>query len=121
MLLNDFFHILHSKNEQQISTATVQINKKHSIFNGHFPGQPVVPGVCMMQMIKEILEKETNEKLLLKTADHLKFLSVLDPQTNDTVQAEIKSEQGSEGLKVTASLFSADIIYFKLKSVFQAA
>ncbi len=121
MLLNDFFHILDLKIEQQTIAATLKINKQHSIFEGHFPGQPVVPGVCMMQMVKEILEKELKEKLLLSEADHLKFLSVLDPTTTDTIQAEIKSEQSTEGLKVNAALFSADIIYFKLKSVFKPA
>lgn len=121
MLVNDFFHILQSKSEQQTITATLQINKQHSIFEGHFPGLPVVPGVCMMQMIKEILEIDINKKLTLKTADHLKFLSVLDPRVNETIQAEIKSEQGNEGLKVTASLFAGETIFFKIKSIYQAA
>lgn len=121
MLLNDFFHIRSSQNEQQTLSATLQINTDHAIFNGHFPGQPVVPGVCMMQMIKEILEKEVQKKLRLKTADHLKFLSIIDPRVHNEIQAEIKSETGSEGIKVTASLFSADVVFFKCKSLFHIA
>src|SRR4051812_961535 len=108
MLLNDFFHILHCKSEQQTITATLQINKAHAIFDGHFPGQPVVPGVCMMQMVKEVLEKEAQQNFLIRTAD-LKFLSILDPHVHQEVSAEIKSETTTEGLKVTATLFAADI------------
>ncbi|MEJ0079486.1 MAG: hypothetical protein WDM78_00620 [Puia sp.] len=26
-----------------------------AIFSGHFPGQPVLPGVCMMEMVAEVL------------------------------------------------------------------
>ena len=121
MLLNDFFHILTSQTEQQTIIATLQINKAHSIFDGHFPGQPVVPGVCMMQMVKEILEKDIEQKHLLKTADHLKFLSILDPNVHSEIDAEIKSETISEGYKVIATLFKGDLIFFKLKSIFRVA
>lgn len=121
MLLNDFFQVLHCKNGGQTITATLQINPLHAIFNGHFPGQPVVPGVCMMQMVKEVLEKEMQQTFLIRTADHLKFLSILDPTVHNEIEAEIKSEPTTEGLKVTATLFSADIIFFKLKSLFHTA
>ena len=121
MLLNNFFYILTAQTNQQTITATLQINQTHDIFGGHFPGQPVVPGVCMMQMVKEVLEKEINQKLTLKTADHLKFLTVLDPTINKEIQAEIKSEPIAEGYKVIASLFIGDIIFFKLKGIFLAA
>ena len=121
MLLNNFFSLLSSKNEQQIIHATLQINKLHPIFKGHFPGQPVVPGVCMMQMVKEILEKETHQKLTLKSADHLKFLTILDPNVHPEISAELKTERVSEDLKVTATFFTGEVIFFKMKSSFQFA
>ncbi|MBA4145538.1 MAG: hypothetical protein C0523_07240 [Cytophaga sp.] len=121
MLLNDFFHILHCKNEQQTITATLQINKQHAVFNGHFPGQPVVPGVCMMQMVKEVLERETQQKYLIREADHLKFLTLLDPTVHPEIEAEIKSESTTDGLKVVATLFTGDVIFFKIKSTFHTA
>ena len=53
MLLKDFYKILSVESiggSQHI--ATVLINENHVIFKGHFPDNPIMPGVCMMQIIK---------------------------------------------------------------------
>ena len=44
------------KNEEGIS-AQIKLNPKHEIFKGHFPGKPIMPGVCMIQIIKELTER----------------------------------------------------------------
>ena len=51
MLMNDFYTISDLQTEEFSISCKATFNKDHDIFNGHFPGQPVVPGVCMMQMI----------------------------------------------------------------------
>ena len=56
LLINDFFYLRSSTHSNEIINAQLQLNPAHRVFEGHFPGQPVVPGVCMVQMIKEILE-----------------------------------------------------------------
>jgi len=119
MLLNDFFTINKKESSATEIWAELIINARHRIFEGHFPGQPVVPGVCMMQMIKEILEevlgKETN---LVKAAD-MKFLAVLNPQENNLVHASIKYTADESGaINVTASLFKDELVHFKFKGQF---
>ena len=122
MLLNDFFTI----NDKVFSAteiwAELYINADHKIFEGHFPNQPVVPGVCMMQMIKEIVEhvlgKETN---LVKAAD-IKFLAVINPQQNNMVHASIKyADDESGNINIVASLFKDELVHFKFKGMFQVS
>jgi 3-hydroxyacyl-[acyl-carrier-protein] dehydratase len=62
MLQGDFFIISKIETTEAEIKAELIINARHKIFEGHFPGQPVVPGVCMMQMVKEIIEKVTEKK-----------------------------------------------------------
>jgi 3-hydroxyacyl-[acyl-carrier-protein] dehydratase len=98
----------------------VQFNRSHKIFEGHFPGQPVVPGVCMMQMIKEIMEKIRRRKLQLTSASNMKFLSLIDPNQFaevNTMISWVDAEQGS--IAITASLFSGELIFFKMNATFQ--
>ena len=120
ILLNDFFTINDTESSATEIWAELVINAKHKIFEGHFPNQPVVPGVCMMQMIKETLEhvlgKETN---LVKAAD-MKFLAVIDPQKNNLIHASIIMTTDESGaINTVASLFKDELVHFKFKGQFR--
>jgi 3-hydroxyacyl-[acyl-carrier-protein] dehydratase len=121
MLKDDFFYIQSLSDDEGIISAVIEINPFHKIFEGHFPGQPVVPGVCMMQMIKEIAETVTGKDFFLQKADIVKFLSVIVPQKDIAIQARIKYA-GSENnaLNFEATLFKDDTIYLKFKGEFVA-
>lgn len=121
MLLNDFFYIRQLESADRTVKASLSINKTHKIFEGHFPSIPIVPGVCMMQMMREIMEQHVNKKLLIRTGDNVKFLSVINPTENSEVEATIQYEETSEGLKINATLFAGTTIFFKLKAVLQSA
>jgi len=119
ILLNDFFTINDTVSSETEIWAELLINANHKIFEGHFPNQPVVPGVCMMQMTKEILEhvigKETN---LVQAAD-MKFLAVINPLENNLIHASIKySTDESSTVSVVASLFKDELVHFKFKGQF---
>ncbi len=111
--------VAHFAEEDDTIRATLELNAGHRIFEGHFPGQPVVPGVCMIQMVKELLETATGKRMLLRQADHIKFLSVIDPTQYKPVQAEIRySDTGNSEWRVAASLHCGETVCFKLKGVF---
>ena len=119
MLLNDFFHINDLQIEGFDVKATIIINADHKIFEGHFPGQPVVPGVCMMQMLKEILEQVTKKMTNLIKAHDMKFLALIDPGRNNNIQATLKYSMEADGtMMVTAALFKDELTHFKFKGQF---
>jgi 3-hydroxyacyl-[acyl-carrier-protein] dehydratase len=67
MLQPDFYSFIRIvSNGSSSLEASFLLNPKHAIFAGHFPGQPVVPGVCMLQIIKEGLEQALDKKLVYK-------------------------------------------------------
>jgi 3-hydroxyacyl-[acyl-carrier-protein] dehydratase len=95
--------------------ATVEINKAHAIFEGHFPSLPVVPGVVMMQMVKEVLEDVLNRKLQLTSAGNLKFLSLINPLEAAIVAIEViykKEEDNTISLEGNISVDNKP--YFKM-------
>ena len=119
MLEGDFYTITSTSTEGNTINATLLINANHKIFEGHFPGQPVVPGVCMMQIVKELLQKSTGKQLRLRHGQDLKFLSVIDPEKNNLVQAEANYSLLATGdINVTARLFFNETTFFKFKGVF---
>jgi len=117
ILLNDFFTISDKVASETEIWAELFINANHKIFEGHFPNQPVVPGVCMMQMIKEIYEKTTGRTTNLVQASELKFLAVINPLENNLVHASVKMTQNENGMvNINASIFKDDLVHFKCKA-----
>jgi 3-hydroxyacyl-[acyl-carrier-protein] dehydratase len=96
----------------------VQLNPDHKIFVGHFPNQPITPGVCEVQMIKEILETAMGNYFQLKTAEHIKFLSVIIPDYTSIIKAVIQYTKAENEFFITASLAKEDKICLKMKGVF---
>ena len=116
MLLGNFFTIATIEQEDGRAKAILELNPSHSIFNGHFPGQPVVPGVCTMQMIVETLEKILDKRLQVKSADHMKFLSFIDPRINPALTLDVSYFQEQSQLNLTARLFHGDTVFLKMKA-----
>lgn len=101
-------------------TGTYQVlwNAAHPVFEGHFPGRPVVPGVCMMQTIQELLEKLLQKKVLFKKAAQQKFLNMIDPNAHPRVEATVQYKLQEGEIKVTASLKHEDITFMKFQGTF---
>ena len=122
MLKDSLFKITSINHQQGAVEGLVVLNKSDKIFEGHFPGQPVLPGACMLQMMKEIFEEALNQSLRIKKADQIKFLSLVDPQLNNLLQLKLSYnslfEEGA--FSVTASIIAADTICFKFKGTLVA-
>jgi len=118
MLLNNFYTIDRFVAGEGKISAELTINAGHHIFEGHFPGQPVTPGVCMLQMVKELLEKETGKSSQLKKADEMKFLAIIDPQRDPNIVAEISYTINEDILQATAIFTNNASTSFKFKGSF---
>jgi 3-hydroxyacyl-[acyl-carrier-protein] dehydratase len=118
LLENNFYTIDSFTNEEGIAKATIAINASHKIFEGHFPGTPVVPGVCMTQMVKEFLEKALSKETRLVKADHLKFLSVISPTENNIANVELKYKVTENEIELIASITNSTATCFKMKAQF---
>ena len=116
MLLNDFYSIVQQTPAAGSLSAKIAINEHHRILEGHFPGLPIVPGVCMMQIVLEMVEVITGKQVSLEAADTMKFLSVINPVQNKEIDVAIHYTEDGEQLIVTANLFAGAVTFFKLKA-----
>lgn len=101
--------------------SRLKVNADDPIFMGHFPSLPVVPGVCMLQMVKEQLEDHLGQSLTLLRAANLKFLAVINPLENSELTTQISYSKDVEGvLTAEASISDGEKIFFKLvKAVYK--
>jgi 3-hydroxyacyl-[acyl-carrier-protein] dehydratase len=120
MLQNDFFTVIASSGEGSSFLAKLALNARHRIFEGHFPGQPVVPGVCLMQMVQEVMELALGGgPLRLVRADQMKFIMPIDPGKTGELEMKLDWDRKEEGaVQVTASFSDGGKLCFKFNGVF---
>ena len=77
MLKENLYTILSIVFNDQLLQVEVKLKADHPIFDGHFPDVPVLPGVIMMQMVKELMEEQEGKSLRIKKVVNMKFLQKL--------------------------------------------
>ena len=119
MLLEGLYEIQEFEYAEPHVKATIKLNKEHRIFEGHFPGHPVLPGVCVIQIIKELTEKSLEKKLLLSVASNVKFMAVINPEKHDIVQFEIELAENGDEVKIKNTVSFEDTLALKLNANFK--
>lgn len=116
MLRNDFYISTGSTALDESSfREAIRFDADHRIFKGHFPGLPVVPGVCMMAIVKELLEERLGVRLQLSSVPQIKFLSMINPLDHDSAEVEIKYTRLEHGgLQADAVIFVSGNPFFKM-------
>lgn len=119
MLIDGLYILISKQSTEKGFLAKIQLDRNHSLFKGHFPGNPVMPGVCMLQIIKELTESELKRKLFLKSASNIKFMALINPDVNPELQLliEISEEGGLFKIKNITSF--KDTVALKLNASFK--
>ncbi|WP_439487938.1 hydroxymyristoyl-ACP dehydratase [Algoriphagus sp.] len=109
---------IHLQGESE-SVLVVKIQAVSPVFEGHFPSNPILPGVIMVEAVRASLGRLFQKEFQLKTALNIKFLAVLNPLEYQEVQLTIQHSEEGEGLKVDANLTSGNTVFFKMKGIYQ--
>ncbi|MAZ72491.1 MAG: hypothetical protein CMC70_05025 [Flavobacteriaceae bacterium] len=104
MNLDNFYKIQSRKLVDESSlSVTLQLNDAHIIYTGHFPNHPVLPGVAMFQIIKELSEEHFNTTFFMQHVSRAKFLNLVDPFQNNVLVFQLVFQQEENTLKVKNS------------------
>lgn len=99
--------------------ATLRTNPEHLIYKAHFPGNPITPGVCVVQTAGELLERELNREVYLKNVKNVKFLSVIIPEKGKKIKYDFSNLTEDETeCKVQVVVSDDDVVYAKMSLIF---
>lgn len=96
----------------------IAISPEHPVFAGHFPGMPIVPGVMTMDIIKELVQKHLNQKLMLSSAKDIKFMTLIKPAENQILTFSIACMPIATDYEVNVSVTEGEQICLKMKGIF---
>jgi 3-hydroxyacyl-[acyl-carrier-protein] dehydratase len=121
MLYNSFYTATLISDDESIAhyTYNIKFSKHHPIFSGHFPNQPVVPGVTLIQMIKELVVSLYGFNFTLHDIVATKFLQVINPLEDKSYLFNFSIRQEDTIYIIDASLKAEDSFAFKCKAKFK--
>ncbi|MDO4758114.1 MAG: hypothetical protein Q4A18_02475 [Rikenellaceae bacterium] len=108
----DFYTVDHFEQHDDGFLADVVLNADHAIYAGHFPAQPVVPGVCTMTLIRELCARALDRNCFFRTVRECKFVAALIPEAG----LKIRIEASIEGAKLRATVKREEQIILKLQA-----
>lgn len=118
MPLNDFYtYRIESQSAGNIK-ARISINAGHPLFKGHFPAQPVTPGVVLVEIIRKVLSQTFNKEFMLTAAKDIKFIAAVIPTETTELELSIDYERSSAGLNANCIFSGNGQIFTKLRGEF---
>ena len=78
-LKNSLYQITGKETNGTAVSYDLQLDASHIIYQAHFPGESITPGVCIIQIAKELLEDHTGTAYEISGVKNVKFLAVISP------------------------------------------
>ena len=102
--------------------ATVRLLPESPVYRGHFPGYPITPGVCLVEIALELMGEMADqvghderkvghdERVKLVGAKNIKFTSPIIPSEG----TELRFNLGGEGSERTVEILSGETLCAKM-------
>jgi 3-hydroxyacyl-[acyl-carrier-protein] dehydratase len=119
MTLKSLYTILDLQTADGEFSASLSFNPDHEIFDGHFPGQPVVPGVAFVHVLKDLCSRIVGSDVILIKGTNIKFLNIIDPTQNAVYSVSgTYSRNEDKTISLAASIQNEASINIKFKGTF---
>ncbi len=116
MLVKDYYTIDKVTDTETSRQYHITLNKECAVYEGHFPGSPVSPGVCNIQMLKECAEDMIGKELFLNNLQLCRLTTLITPLTHPQVVAEVTINSNDGTYKMRGTIGKDEEIYLDLKA-----
>ena len=90
--------------------ATVRLLPESAVYRGHFPGYPITPGVCVVQIALELIGEMAGHEPRLVAAKNIKFTSPVIPEEGKVLRFNLSGEEGNWSVEV----FDGEVLSAKM-------
>ncbi|MEE0911222.1 MAG: hypothetical protein U0L67_02115 [Paludibacteraceae bacterium] len=114
MELEQLYQIGAVVEETENFVVEVALFRESVIFDAHFPGNPILPGACITDIVKCCAEKVVNRSLEIKSVRNLKFLQIIQPDNVANLKITLKISSANDELVCKAIVASDAIVFSKM-------
>jgi len=81
--------------------ANIYVPAESSWFDGHFPGEPILPGVAQIGMVFDVIKKVRNQNLKISSMRRVRFKRIVRPDASLTIiAAPLKQEAAAYSFRI---------------------
>ncbi len=117
MLLKDKYYELIGQQETDPQNATYRLRllPECSVYEGHFPNNPICPGVCNIEVIRECSIMLTGKPLHIISIKQCRLTAVATPQLCPELVISINAIQQTGCYCVTAKITDGEKTYMDFR------
>lgn len=110
--MTDYYHII-SKNEAggefQYKLA---LHASCEVYAGHFPGHPISPGACNLEMIRQCVSDAMGKNIRISLIRQCRYLKLVTPLECPELELRFRVTE----MQLVAGLYCNDTTYVSLKA-----
>lgn len=117
-MIDDYFYIQQCTPYSPLKgIVRVRLNPDCRVYEGHFPGTPVSPGVCNIEMIRRCAEYIHHHPIRIRKIKQCKLTALMTPQITPQANVTISLQENEQGVyRLTASICEGETTYMTLKA-----
>ena len=117
-MIDDYFYIQQCTPYSPLKgIVRVRLNPDCRVYEGHFPGTPVSPGVCNIEMIRRCAEVVHGGELRILYIKQCRLTTMMSPFSHPNVDVSIDMQEKEPGVyRLSASIGEGDMAYLTLKA-----
>lgn len=120
LLENSFYKILHKEVDGLSGRFTIAILPDCNVYEGHFPNDPVCPGVCNIETIKECTMLLTGKELRIKSIKQCRLTAIATPSVCPEVTVTVTATPSADNTyTVLASIKDDAQTYMEYKGIME--
>lgn len=110
---DNFYRITQVIEEENGFKSIIELMEKHPIYEGHFPLESIVPGVCTLAIIRKCLSNYFDKNISFCKIKECKFISVIKPTAGLLISIDIAFLKSNT---ISAIVYNNDNTVLKLKA-----
>lgn len=114
-LENNYYELISMHSDGTSGVFHLALHPDCEVYRGHFPENPVCPGVCNIQMIKECAERLAGRRLHIGSIRRCRLTAVATPAVCPELAVKINLQPTEKGYAVTATVSDAERMYMDYK------
>lgn len=114
-LKDNFYRLENIRNEGEHRLFSITLLPDCELYRGHFPGNPVCPGVCSIEMIRQCAEYLMGSPLFIRSIKQCRFTAILSPLNCRELTIDVSLSSAEDSIIVTARIYDERDVYVEFK------